>query len=123
MDYVNNPVWDPLVEDGLQIVQVFTTDAQFQPADLDFCADYTEAHGIDFAFVKASEGETLRDPQFDHNWAAAKAAGLTRGAYHFYRADGDLSHAVRDVKPPDASEASEGVCDHSRNLTCPVCGG
>lgn len=47
------------------------------------------ADGIDFAFVKASEGETLRDPQFDHNWAAAKAAGLTRGAYHFYRANVD----------------------------------
>jgi hypothetical protein len=50
IDYVNNPAWDPLVERGLQIVQVFTTDAQFQPADLDFCANYTEAHGVDFAF-------------------------------------------------------------------------
>jgi lysozyme len=40
---------------------------------------------IHFAFVKATEGETLRDPLFSRNWHAAKDAGLKRGAYHFFR--------------------------------------
>jgi lysozyme len=40
--------------------------------------------GKAFAFVKATEGLTYVDPQFQTNWAGAKAAGLLRGAYHFY---------------------------------------
>ncbi len=40
--------------------------------------------GVIFAFAKASEGETVTDPAFAANWQAMKAAGLVRGAYHFY---------------------------------------
>lgn len=43
------------------------------------------AQDIHFAFVKATEGETLRDSLFSRNWRAAKDAGLKRGAYHFFR--------------------------------------
>jgi lysozyme len=43
------------------------------------------AQDIHFAFVKATEGETLRDPLFSRNWRAARDAGLKRGAYHFFR--------------------------------------
>jgi lysozyme len=39
--------------------------------------------GIAFAFIKATEGADLRDERFAENWAAAKAAGIPRGAYHF----------------------------------------
>jgi lysozyme len=45
--------------------------------------------GIAFAFAKATEGITYTDPQFQTNWAAMQAAGLTRGAYHFYRTNDD----------------------------------
>jgi lysozyme len=38
-----------------------------------------------FAFIKASEGRTIADDYFKENWKAAKASGLMRGAYHFYR--------------------------------------
>lgn len=37
-----------------------------------------------FTFVKATDGITWTDPEFAANWSAAKAAGLLRGAYHFY---------------------------------------
>jgi lysozyme len=37
---------------------------------------------IRFAYLKASEGGDLKDPQFDQNWPGAQKAGLTRGAYH-----------------------------------------
>lgn len=43
--------------------------------------------GITFAFVKATDGETYVDPNFAANWAGAAAAGLLRGAYHFFRAE------------------------------------
>jgi len=39
--------------------------------------------GKSFAFMKATEGTTYKDPTFKTNWANAKAAGLIRGAYHF----------------------------------------
>lgn len=39
---------------------------------------------IAFAFVKATEGVTLKDKHFQQNWAGADSAGIIRGAYHFY---------------------------------------
>lgn len=40
--------------------------------------------GVAFAFIKATEGTSFIDPQFHANWNGAHAAGLLRGAYHFY---------------------------------------
>lgn len=40
--------------------------------------------GYKFAFIKATEGDTWTDPRFRTNWRGAKAAGLVRGAYHYY---------------------------------------
>jgi lysozyme len=45
--------------------------------------------GYAFAFIKATDGITYVDPMFATNWAGAKAAGLLRGAYHFFEADDD----------------------------------
>ncbi len=42
------------------------------------------ASGVSFAYVKATEGGDRVDDRFAENWAAAKAAGVPRGAYHFY---------------------------------------
>jgi lysozyme len=41
--------------------------------------------GIAFAFVKATDGANIVDSGFNANWAGAKAAGLLRGAYHYYQ--------------------------------------
>jgi lysozyme len=40
--------------------------------------------GIRFAYLKATEGRDFRDPRFRANWEGAAAAGLARGAYHFF---------------------------------------
>ncbi len=40
--------------------------------------------GVDFAYIKATEGGDYRDPTFADNWAGAKAAGIERGGYHFF---------------------------------------
>lgn len=41
--------------------------------------------GHDFAFIKATEGEELKDEFFATNWQEAGRAGIRRGAYHFFR--------------------------------------
>jgi lysozyme len=43
-----------------------------------------KASGIDFVFIKATEGGDHLDARFSRNWADARATGLPRGAYHFY---------------------------------------
>ncbi len=39
---------------------------------------------IMFAFIKATEGSWLKDPQFERNWENAREAGIIRGAYHYF---------------------------------------
>jgi lysozyme len=40
--------------------------------------------GVNFAYVKATEGVSLNDPLFAVNWAGIRSVGLLRGAYHFF---------------------------------------
>jgi lysozyme len=39
---------------------------------------------ITFAYIKATEGGDFADEAFSDNWTDATAAGLDRGAYHFF---------------------------------------
>ena len=54
--------------------------AKYQ-GDIDWHA--VKRSGVAFAFIKATEGTDRLDDKFHQNWAAARAAGLPRGAYHF----------------------------------------
>ncbi|MDE5807518.1 MAG: hypothetical protein K2H76_05325, partial [Muribaculaceae bacterium] len=51
--------------------------------------DAAASDGIEFIFIKASEGEELHDENFHLNYEKAGHAGLKRGAYHFFRFDKD----------------------------------
>ncbi|EEW24834.1 glycoside hydrolase family 25 protein [Rhodobacter ferrooxidans] len=42
------------------------------------------AAGVNFAYMKATEGGDGLDPMFKENWRAAARAGVPRGAYHFF---------------------------------------
>lgn len=42
------------------------------------------ANGVNFAFIKATEGGDILDPMFRDHWAGARRAGVPRGAYHFF---------------------------------------
>lgn len=44
-----------------------------------------KAAGIQFAFIRLSDGAKFRDSKFERNWAGAKAAGVIRGVYQFFR--------------------------------------
>jgi lysozyme len=46
-------------------------------------------NNISFAILKATEGLDIVDPNFANNWAASRAVGMTRSAYHFFRAARD----------------------------------
>ena len=48
--------------------------------------DYIHFYGIrlQFAFIKATEGEKLVDPYFLRNWQLSRENGLLRGAYHYF---------------------------------------
>ncbi|MCC3160731.1 glycoside hydrolase family 25 protein [Hymenobacter sp. 15J16-1T3B] len=51
--------------------------------------DEVARHRVRFAFIKASEGVSLRDRRFARNWRGAKRAGICRGAYHFFQPNYD----------------------------------
>lgn len=45
--------------------------------------------GIDFVYLKASEGQSYVDPMFHENFNNARQNGLPIGVYHFFRFDCD----------------------------------
>ena len=51
--------------------------------------DAAAAEGIEFIFIKASEGSDYRDENFSINYRKARHAGMKVGAYHFFRFDRD----------------------------------
>ncbi|MBF9142713.1 glycoside hydrolase family 25 protein [Hymenobacter properus] len=44
---------------------------------------------VRFAFIKASEGATMRDVRFARNWREARKAGVLCGAYHYFQPNRD----------------------------------
>ncbi len=42
------------------------------------------ANGVNFAFIKATEGGDRVDEMFHSHWRGAASAGVRRGAYHFF---------------------------------------
>ncbi|MCY8271266.1 GH25 family lysozyme [Bacillus sonorensis] len=53
--------------------------------------------GIKFAFIKATEGTTLKDNKFETNVSGANAMGIKTGAYHFARF-GSKSEALAEAR-------------------------
>ncbi|SNS39334.1 lysozyme [Sphingomonas laterariae] len=68
--------------------------------------------GVTFAYIKASEGGSHRDRAFAANWAGAKAAGLQRGAYHYFtlcRAGADQAANFIAAVPVDSTALAPAV--------------
>jgi lysozyme len=62
-------------------------DVSFYQGDVDWPA--VKASGREFAIVRVSDGLGNPDSFFAKNWAGAKAAGLIRGTYQFFRPEED----------------------------------
>ncbi len=72
----------PFVETGRFYHSVLGIDLSHHQGAVDWTQ--LKAYGVDFAYIKASEGENFNDPRFSRNWYAAEQAGILRGAYHFF---------------------------------------
>lgn len=48
-----------------------------------------KADGIQYAFIRVSNGTGTPDTRFDANWAGARAAGVRRGVYQYFRPSQD----------------------------------
>ncbi len=85
--------------------EVHGVDVSRWQANIDW--DRLRTRGANFAFIKATDGGDHLDPMFKTNWARAKAAGVRRGAYHFFYWCRPASHQadwfIRNVpKDPEA---------------------
>ncbi len=100
---------------------VHGTDVSKYQAAVDWST--TRKNGISFAFLKATEGGDRVDDYFEVNWRNTKAAGIPRGAYHFYyfcrTAQEQAEWFIRNV-PRDAS-ALPPVLDMEWNHLSPTC--
>jgi lysozyme len=83
-------------------------DVSYYEPNIDFAA--LKKGGIDFAFIRVSDGATFIDPEFSKSWAAAKQAGVLRGAYQFFRpAQDPIKQAdalLNEMGPLDADDLS-----------------
>lgn len=62
--------------------------------------------GVDFAYIKATEGGDHIDRRFAVNWRAAPAAGIRWGAYHFFtlcRPGTDQARNILGALPTDVN--------------------
>lgn len=76
----------PIVWDSLYVM----TDRRRRTVQDPFKA--SEIKPVSFVYIKATEGATMKDPDFRENWKNAGHANVRRGAYHFFRSskDGEL---------------------------------
>lgn len=65
--------------------EVFGVDVSVYQGEVDWAV--LAGQGVDFAFIKATEGSSLQDVRFAENWTNAQAAGVRVGAYHFFSYD------------------------------------
>lgn len=87
-----------------------------QAASLDLAQCRRE--GVEFVFMKSSEGATFLDSEFEANVSEARAAGLLVAAYHYIRSNATAAAQVANVRRivprdvpviPDVEANSGGV--------------
>lgn len=97
--------WLPNHRPSLEAGERYGVDVSSHQGDIDW--EQVAADDVEFAYIKATEGGDFVDDRFERNWEGAAAAGLDRGAYHFFtlcRPGADQAANFLDVVPldPDA---------------------
>lgn len=79
--------------------------------------------GVQFAWIKSTEGGDQLDSKFMRNWAAARAVGLPRGAYHFvyWCRPWQQQMAFMERNVPVEPDALPPVLDVELTPTSPTC--
>ena len=75
-------LWVPSWRPPLRVGEHYGVDVSAHQNHIDW--PRVAGDGIDFAYIKASEGGDFVDRRFSENWRGAGEAGLDRGAYHFF---------------------------------------
>jgi lysozyme len=104
-----------------QSLPVHGTDvSRFQPP-VDWRA--ARAAGVNFAFIKATEGADNTDPMFETHWRGARAAGVPAGGYHFwYHCASGVDQARNFIRQvPRVRGALPPVLDIEWTPTSPTC--
>lgn len=94
----------------LQSNNILGADVSNNNGSVDFSS--FPASGIQFVYLKATEGSNFVDPYFSSNVAGVKAAGLPVGAYHF-------AHAATNSAETEAKLFLNTIKGHDLEL-CPV---
>ena len=94
-----------------------------------------KAGGIEYSFIRVSDGTTKHDPMFASNWTNSKAAGVIRGAYQFFRPSQDVNtqadimiNAISgdfgsgDLPPVIDVEVTGGMSPANDRVACPPMG-
>jgi GH25 family lysozyme M1 (1,4-beta-N-acetylmuramidase) len=81
-------------------------DVSYYQSNIDWAR--VKADGVEFAFIRVSDGTGFSDPKFQRNWDGAKANGVRRGAYQFFRSNQNpeaqadlLADAIGQLEPGD----------------------
>lgn len=111
-------VWLPGYRPGLRPGERYGIDVSHHQGTIEW--DRVARDDIAFAYIKATEGSDFVDDRFAENWNASKAAGLVRGAYHFFTLctggapqARNFLHAVpddQDALPPAVDLELAGNC-------------
>jgi lysozyme len=100
------PHWRPPLREG----EMYGVDVSAHQGHIEW--ERVAGDEIEFAYIKASEGGDHVDDQFRTNWEGAGAAGIDRGAYHFFtlcRPGPTQAHHFLNVAPPDSSALPPAV--------------
>lgn len=74
--------WLPKYRPRLEKGERYGVDVSHHQGEIDW--ESVADDDMEFAYIKASEGGDFVDDRFERNWEGAGAAGLDRGAYHFF---------------------------------------
>jgi lysozyme len=74
--------WLPGYRPALEAGERYGVDVSSHQGEVDW--HRVAGDGIEFAYIKATEGADFVDERFRRNWEGAAEAGLDRGGYHFF---------------------------------------
>ncbi|WP_241236968.1 GH25 family lysozyme [Georgenia faecalis] len=103
-------LWFPHHRPGLCADESLGIDVSHHQGAVDWGA--VAGDGIDFAYLKASEGTGWVDSRFAENWSGADDAGVLRGAYHFFTLctpGGEQAEHFLRTAPPEAGALPPAV--------------
>ncbi|MDP2340940.1 MAG: GH25 family lysozyme [Deltaproteobacteria bacterium] len=83
---------DPQAEQAIHAVcpageTTYGIDVSYYQGNIDWAQ--VAGAGVQYAIIRTTDGLGYQDSKFAQNWAGAKANGITRGVYQFWRSDED----------------------------------